>query len=165
MEIVQGYRPGWLSGLIRLHMDYYGREWGFGAGFEALIGKEAGAFLDRYDERRDLMLTVWKGRTMRGSLVIDGGKPLRGHLRWFMVDKTLRGQGVGTELMDRAMGFVDQHGLVNTYLTTFTGLDAAAALYRKHGFVCVSSPPDDRWQGGVREEMWERPRLRRAQAS
>lgn len=160
MEYVQGYRPGLIAGMIRLHMDYYGKEWNFGAGFEALLARDMGAFLDRYDERRDLLLTVWRGRTLRGSIVIDGSKPLRAHLRWFVVDKTLRGQGVGQELLDRAMQFVDGKGIALTYLTTFAGLDKAATMYEQAGFKMVSGNRDDPWDGTVREQMWERPRRR-----
>jgi ribosomal protein S18 acetylase RimI-like enzyme len=160
MDYVEGYKPGLLAGLIRLHVDYYGAEWGFGAGYESLVAKDAAAFLDRYDERRDLILTVWRGPVLRGSIVIDGSKPLRAHLRWFAVDRRLQGKGVGAELMSRAMAFVDERSPSNTFLTSFVGLDAAAALYRKHGFEIVSEPAAERAAGEVLEQMWERPRLR-----
>ena len=162
MDFVEGYKPGVLAGLVRLHMEYYGTEWGFGAGFESLVAKDTAAFLDRYDERRDLILTVWRGPVLRASIVIDGSKPLRAHLRWFVVDKRLQGKGLGGQLMERAMAFVDERSPSNTYLTTFVGLDASAALFRKHGFKIVTGERGDGDAGAVREQMWERPRLRSA---
>lgn len=160
MYYVEGYKSGLIAGLIRLQVDYFTREWGFGAGFEALVAKETGAFLDRYDDRRDLILTVWRGRTMRGSIVIDGGGSVRSQLRWFVVDKSLRGDGVGKELISRAMAFVDERDVSMTYLKTFVGLDTAAALFRQHGFKMVTPPAAEGYSGVLQEQMWERQRHR-----
>lgn len=162
MEFVEGYKRGMLSGMIRLHMRYYGEKWDFGAGFEAMLAKEMGLFLDRFDPRRDLLLTVWEGDWLAGSVVVDGAKPLRAHLRWFIVDDRARGLGLGRRLLEQATGFLDQRGVPMTYLTTFSGLDAAAKLYDEAGFKLFREDSKDRWEGGVTEQMWERPKPRRA---
>ncbi|MGB0497942.1 MAG: GNAT family N-acetyltransferase [Rubricella sp.] len=163
LERVEGYRAGVIAGMIRLHMRTYGPEWGFGAGFEALLAKEMGLFVDRYDARRDFFVTLWRDGDPCASLVIDGAKPMRAHLRWFVVDQALRGSGVGRALLEEALAFVDARGVPTTYLTTFKGLDAAAKLYTDTGFSVIRSEAEDRWKGGVSEQMWERPRPKRAQ--
>ena len=44
----------------------------------------------------------------------------------------------------------------SVWLTTFAGLDAARALYERHGFRLVSESDIDQWSGGVREQRFER---------
>ncbi len=154
----EGYRPGILGAMIRAHMDYYAPHWGFGTAFETKLATEAGAFMDRFDPSRDLIASEWQAGQMSGCVFVDGsqvdGAGL--HLRWFIVDDGARGSGLGRRLMDRAMAHCDASGLDLCWLTTFAGLDAARKLYQQAGFVLVSESGDDQWQGGVREQMWQR---------
>ena len=158
MELVEGYRPGLLSGLVGLHLDYYARAWGFGLAFEAKVAREAALFLEEFDAARDLMLSVWEGDRLAATIAIDGSERdgPGNHLRWFIVADAARRHGLGRRLMVRAMGFCDASPHELTWLTTFAGLDVAAALYRTAGFTMTSEAAEDQWQGGVREQRWER---------
>jgi RimJ/RimL family protein N-acetyltransferase len=46
-----------------------------------------------------------------------------------------RGQGVGSALVEAAIGWAREHGLHKLSLSVFTHNEAAIALYRKFGFV------------------------------
>ncbi len=72
-----------------------------------------------------------------------------------MLDDGLRGQGVGADLMARAVGFCDARG-VRCYLTTFAGLEAARALYERHGFKLTDEKAAETWGKRVREQLFER---------
>lgn len=158
--VIEAYRPGCIAGMIGLHMQYYAPEWGFGAAFEAKLAAESGAFMSEFVVKRDLVLSAWLGEILVASLFIDGSQRdgVGNHLRWFVVSNDVRGTGLGRQLMGRAMEFCDASGHSLTWLTTFAGLDAAAALYRKSGFQLVDEVAEDQWQGGVREQRFERKR-------
>ena len=152
-----GYRPGALAGVVALHMDYYAPAWSFGQAFETKVAGELAAFLDRRDPEGDLFVTAWLDDALAGSVTIDatGGGERGAHLRWLIVADAARGQGLGGQLMDRAMAFCDSHGYARRWLTTFAGLDAARALYERHGFVLASESAEDQWGGGVREQLFQ----------
>ena len=154
-----GYRPGALGGVLGLHMDYYGREWGFGLAFETKVASELSEFLTRFEPERDLFLTAWRGDELVGSISMDvsGGGPDGAHLRWFVVSDAERGNGLGKQLMARAIAHADEVSAGPVWLTTFAGLDAARALYQRFGFMLKSESGADQWQGGVREQMFVRP--------
>jgi GNAT superfamily N-acetyltransferase len=154
-----GYRPGALGCVLGLHMDYYAAQWGFGRAFEIKVATELAEFLARMDASRDLFLTAWRGDALAGSISMDvtGGGPDGAHLRWFVVSGSERGSGLGKELMRRAIGHADSVAAGPVWLTTFAGLEAARALYERHGFILGSESEDDQWRGGVREQMFMRP--------
>ena len=157
---IDEYRPGTLSGMIGLHMAYYAPTWNFGAGFEAKLAAESGTFLAAFDPSRDLIATAWQQSSLMGCIFIDGSERdgAGNHLRWFVVSDQARGRGLGADLMQQAMAFCDASAHRSTWLTTFAGLDAAAKLYQRNGFDLVSEADMDQWQGGVREQRYQRQR-------
>ncbi len=141
-------------------MDYYASEWGFGAGFETKVAAELAHFIESMQSEHDLLTTAWLQDRLVGSIVVDhtvtGGDGA--HLRWFITAPAARGTGLGKKLLCRAVEFADDRGYDHIWLTTFAGLDAARALYEKAGFRLMSEQADDQWQGGVREQRFERRR-------
>lgn len=163
--------------VVEMHAAYYEREWGFGRFFEEKVGAELAAFLERFDEERDGFWTAVVDGRVEGSVAIDGARTAGGrggaaagggaeaggggegaeaHLRWFVVSDALRGQGVGGQLMEAAMGFCDSLGYDRVYLWTFEGLDAARHLYEKHGFRVVEERRGTTWGREVLEQRLER---------
>ncbi|WP_266156866.1 GNAT family N-acetyltransferase [Dyella silvatica] len=51
-----------------------------------------------------------------------------------------RGLGAGGAMMQRCLDTARGHGFRRCYLETLTGMDAAQALYRRHGFSPLSAP-------------------------
>ncbi len=156
-----GYRPGALAGVVRLHMAYYAVSWNFGCAFETKVAAELAEFLARHDETRDLFLCAYdRSGGLLGSITLDGGSAAHegAHLRWFITSEAARGSGLGRQLLARAVAFSDEHNYPLIYLTTFAGLEAARHLYERVGFSKVRESTVDRWQGGVREQRFERRR-------
>lgn len=94
-----------------------------------------------------------------GSLTLDGSDPAlppgRADLRWVILDEALQGRGWGRRLMGAAMGFARESGCASVYLTTFEGLDAAAALYRAFGFETTHRVEGATWGRTVMELVME----------
>jgi GNAT superfamily N-acetyltransferase len=153
--LMEGYTPGLAGEIIALHMAYYGPAWGFGAPFEAVLATGLGAFLAGYDPVRDLLLAA-RGAdgALLGTITIEGA-PEPAHLRWFVVDARARGTGLGGALMAAAVRHLDRHGRRCT-LATFRGLDAARALYERHGFRLAGEAGTDPWSGTVGVLRYER---------
>lgn len=159
-HIHEGCIPGCIGDIAALHGRYYARAAGFGAYFERKVATELGAFAESLPASGKSMWLYVEGGRVLGSVAIDGhGKPRLGHLRWFIVDESLQGMGVGRELLARAMAFADTH-YEETHLWTFKGLEAARHLYEAAGFVLAHEAPGTQWGKAVVEQRFAR---RRAQ--
>ncbi|OWY26980.1 bifunctional helix-turn-helix transcriptional regulator/GNAT family N-acetyltransferase [Herbaspirillum robiniae] len=154
--IRQGYLPGCIGDIAGLHARYYADTAGFGAYFEDKVASGLGAFAQSLPGAgKEIWLHVENGRAL-ASIAIDGD-PATGlaHLRWFIVDDSLRGTGVGRVLLQKAMDFVDGHGFA-TYLWTFQGLQAARHLYESAGFTLAEEAPGEQWGSRVVEQRFVR---------
>ncbi|MEX3939288.1 GNAT family N-acetyltransferase [Paraburkholderia sp. BR10937] len=160
VQIVEGYRPGCIGDIASLHARFYAANWGFGAYFEKKVATELADFAGALPAvGKALWLAVERDRVL-ASLAIDGnesGNAGVAHLRWFIVDDSLRGTGVGRQLMTNAMQFVDAH-YTETYLWTFKGLDAARHLYESFGFHLADASEGDQWGTKVTEQRFVRRR-------
>jgi DNA-binding MarR family transcriptional regulator/GNAT superfamily N-acetyltransferase len=162
VQIVEGYRPGCIGDIASLHGRYYAAHWGFGAFFEKKVATGLAEFADALPaEGKALWLAMERERVL-ASLAIDGhdsgdsdDQAGTAHLRWFIVDDSLRGTGIGKQLMARAMQFVDAH-YGETYLWTFKGLDAARHLYESFGFRLADEFEGDQWGTKVIEQRFVR---------
>lgn len=156
VQIVEGYYPGCIGDIASLHARYYSRHSGFGVFFEKLVATGLAAFAETLpNPDKGLWLVVDNARTL-ASLAIDSDSSTRiAHLRWFIVDDSLRGSGLGRELMTRAMAFVDER-FDETYLWTFKSLDAARHLYETFGFTLAEESEGTQWGKTVVEQRFIR---------
>ena len=153
---LRGYQPGDLGRVIALHGDYYHRHWGFDLSFEAQEARELAEFLSRLDPARDIFLTAWAGERFAGAIAIDGGGfPEGARLRWFIVDESLQGLGIGQALISRALEFCRAAGHQRVFLWTFEGLAAARALYERAGFCLAEERQVRQWGGVVKEQCFD----------
>ncbi|MFZ4806470.1 MAG: GNAT family N-acetyltransferase [Hyphomicrobiaceae bacterium] len=156
---IAGPHPGWLGDTAALNGRYYAEAWGFPLQFECKVAREMADFALRYDPARDLALTVRADGRGLATLTLDGSDgalaPGQAHLRWFIVDAALRGRGCGQALMGRVIGFARATGYSSVYLTTFRGLDAAAALYTRAGFAVTDESEGATWGRTVVEQRLE----------
>ena len=157
-NIQRGYQPGVIGRVAQMHAHYYARNFGFGQFFESQVATGMAEFTARLDQPHNALWTaVQAGRTV-GSIAIDGedlGNEMA-HLRWFIVDDSLRGTGVGRQLLHQALAFCDQQGRAAVHLWTFQGLDAARRLYESAGFVLAQEQPGSQWGKEVVEQRFVR---------
>ncbi|WP_432261886.1 bifunctional helix-turn-helix transcriptional regulator/GNAT family N-acetyltransferase [Cupriavidus sp. TMH.W2] len=155
-RVLEGYQPGCIGDVASLHARFYSEHWGFGAFFEKKVATELAEFAGKLPaDGKALWLYVENGRSL-ASLAIDGDDETGiAHLRWFIVDDSLRGSGVGRRLMSRAMKFVDDR-YSETYLWTFKGLDAARHLYESFGFQLADESEGAQWGSKVIEQRFRR---------
>jgi uncharacterized protein YhfF/GNAT superfamily N-acetyltransferase len=149
--------PGALAASATLQTQYYAREHDFGVFFEAGRLADIGAFLARFDSERDgAWVAVDRGAVV-GTIVIDGGSTDDvgcAQLRWFIMNDTLRGHGMGRRMMQAAMQFAAAR-YRRVVLGTFSALDAARHLYEAFGFRKILERPSTEWGPEVLEQHWE----------
>ncbi|NTE56189.1 MarR family transcriptional regulator [Agrobacterium tumefaciens] len=162
IDIVSGYRPGIIARITQMHALYYARASGFGQRFESVVAEGLASFCNRLERPQNAIWTAMRGDKIVGSVAIDGedlGSEIA-HLRWFIVDDSVRGGGVGRRLLAAALAFADKNAFAETHLWTFNGLSAARHLYETHGFTCVEEHPGSQWGSEVLEQRFIR-RLKR----
>ncbi len=153
-----GWVPGLVGELVRWHGWYYVRGLGWPARFEAIVAREAGELAAAGEHPEVSAWSAWRGDEFLGGLALDG----RGHqragarLRFFIASDAARGRGVGTRLMQAALDAADARGYARVWLTTVSGLEPAAHLYRKHGFVLIDEHDDTSWGVTMREQRYVR---------
>jgi GNAT superfamily N-acetyltransferase len=157
VEIRSGYLPGAIGRIVELHGAYYASHWGFGAFFEARMARELAEFVDRFDQKRDGLWTAIVSGRIEGSIAIEGSHACdgRAHLRWFILDPALHGQGTGRRLLGEAVGFCRRSGHRDVSLWTFSGLDAARRLYEQAGFRLAEERRGAQWGIEVTEQRFE----------
>lgn len=157
-DMSEGYQPGCIGDITSLHARFYGEHWGFGSFFEKRVATELAVFSAMLPSAGKALWLYRKHGRVLASLAIDGD-PAAGlaHLRWFIVDESLQGSGIGRQLMSTAMQFVDQH-FEETYLWTFKGLDAARHLYESFGFHLSQQLEGTQWGSQMIEQQFRRPR-------
>jgi len=155
-ERLTGYVPGAIGRVAELHALYYGRHWGFGLTFEAQVATGLAEFLQRLDPGRDGFWTLCRAGRVQGAVAIDGAKAGAegAHLRWFILDEELRGQGLGSRLLREALDFCAGCGHRRVFLWTFQGLGAARHLYEKHGFRLEQERAGEQWGKRVLEQRF-----------
>jgi len=155
-RIETGWVPGAIGDIAALHARHYAASHGFGAVFEAKVARELGEFLGRLDPARDLFRgLVGQDGAVRGSIALDGGEaglPAgTAHLRWFILDASLRGSGLGRRLLAETLAHARAVGFGRVYLWTLTGLPAAERLYAEAGFMLEEEVTGRQWGRPVTE--------------
>jgi GNAT superfamily N-acetyltransferase len=126
-------RPGDLGAVVCLHGTVYAREYGFDTTFEAYVAGPLAEFvLTRSD--RDRLWIAERGGRLAGCVGVAGTSPQEAQLRWFLVEPSARGAGLGRRLLEEAVAFCGGCGYDAVFLWTVSALEAAGRLYRAFGF-------------------------------
>lgn len=162
VERVTDYLPGAIGRITQLHGTYYAQHWQLGLRFEAAVASGLSEFTLRHDPARDGLWVARANSAIVGSIAIDGSGEGPAHgarLRWLVLEPAHHGQGLGGKLMAAAMTFCREVDHKRVQLWTFEGLDAARALYERHGFRLAEEVPNDARLGRpltMQLMVWER---------
>ena len=165
LEINSGYTPTIIARTLEMVHTHMHRHFGFGPAFETRVAADLAEFMTRIDNSANQTWHAHQDNRIVGSISIDGQDlgdtdlgDTRAHLRWFVVDKGIRGGGIGKALLSQALEFCDQQGFHETHLWTVKGLEAARKLYQQHGFYLAKEYYGDQWGTNILEQQFVRPR-------
>lgn len=144
IAIRTGYRPGVIGRIGELHGRYYADAWGSGAAFEIQMIRALCAFFE--EDRGDrVFLTAHAGERLIGSLAMQPTEPGRAQLRFVIVDPDYQGRRAGRAMLDAALDWCRQRGIVSLFLWTVEGLPASRTMYERAGFRVVERVEDARY--------------------
>lgn len=158
ISLVTGYQPGAIGRIAQMHGEYYARHHDFGAFFEGKVAGGVAEFATRLSSPvNQIWLAMREGKIV-GSVAIDGEDlgQQQAHLRWFILDDSCRGTGIGRRLLSEAMAFCDSGQFSAVQLWTFKGLDAARKLYESFGFTLTREWQGDQWGKMMTEQQFTR---------
>jgi GNAT superfamily N-acetyltransferase len=147
-------RPGDLGQFVHLHGVIYARERGFDPTFEAYVAGPLAEFVRAGSPRDRLWIAERYGRIV-GCVAIVGISQRTAQLRWFLVDPSTRGTGLGKRLLSQAIDFCRDSGYAEVILWTESALSVAAHLYRLAGFRKTEEKPGRLWGVDLVEEKYE----------
>ena len=145
VEVRRELRPGDLGEIVAFHGRIYSREYGVDSRFEAMVASAVAEVGQRgWPGERDRVWIVQRDGELAGCLALtDEGDA--GAVRWFVLDPSVRGRGLGRRLLDELISEARDLGFERLRLETFSLLRAAAHLYRSHGFEVVEEDTRPRW--------------------
>jgi ribosomal protein S18 acetylase RimI-like enzyme len=131
-------RVGDAQAIAELHRRIYEPEYGLNDRFTASVekGVEAAAATGWPRRSGGLWLVERDGPLLGALALTDEGNGL-GRVRWFALDRTLRGQGLGRSLIAELLDEAREAGLSRLQLETISVLTVAARIYRDAGFRVV----------------------------
>jgi GNAT superfamily N-acetyltransferase len=147
-------RPGDIGTMVYLHGTIYAKEYGFDHTFEAYVAGPLAEFARSPSARERLWIAEWDGRIV-GCIAVVAASPQVGQLRWFLVDPSARGVGLGKKLLHEAVAFCKNCNYESATLWTVSALLTAAHLYRSIGFRKVEERPGHQWGVDVIEERYD----------
>jgi GNAT superfamily N-acetyltransferase len=147
-------RPGDIGAVVSLHGTLYAQEHGFDSTFEAYVAGPLAEFVFASSPRERLWLAERDGRLV-GCIAIVAAASRTAQLRWFLVDPSARGAGLGKRLLHEAVAFARACGNTSVILWTVSALTAAGHLYEAAGFRKVEESPGHLWGVDVVEEKYE----------
>ena len=148
-------RPGDVGEVIALHGRLYAEEYGLDATMEGYVASGIGEWITGPSAGPGRLWVVDGDRGVAGAIAITAASRQVALLRWFLLDASLRGRGLGRELLDRALEFARESGYERVVLETFSELEGAAALYGAAGFERVDAWRVELWGRELERERYE----------
>lgn len=148
-------QPGDIGYVIYLHGTLYRKEYGWDYTFEGYVAEGLGEFVLSFDARKDCLWIAEMDGQIVGSIGIVGESSSQAQLRWFLVHPTMRGRGVGRDLLDKALQFCRERGLESVFLWTVSDLKVAAHLYESAGFHKTEQKTHQIWGKTLTEERYD----------
>jgi ribosomal protein S18 acetylase RimI-like enzyme len=138
--------PGDLGAIVAHHGRVYGEEYGVDSTFEGHVASTiAHAAARGFPSRREAICLVEVDGEHAGSIALTDEGNEEAVIRWFVLSPGVRGRGLGRRLLGEMLARAADVGYTRVWLETFSELEAAAHLYRDHGFEVVSADSAPRW--------------------
>jgi DNA-binding MarR family transcriptional regulator/GNAT superfamily N-acetyltransferase len=132
-------RIGELGWIVQRHGALYAAEYGWDAGFEALVARVVADYAQRHDPAREAAWIAEVDGEAAGCVLCVADDAATARLRLLLVEPHARGLGIGGRLVDECVGFARRAGYRELVLWTNDVLVDARRLYERAGFRLVRS--------------------------
>ena len=149
------HRAGDIGWVVSRHGKVYDDEYGWGLGFEALVGEIAAKFLQEFDAKRERCWIAEMDGEPVGSVFVVKVSATVAKLRLLLVEPHARGFGIGKRLVQTCIDFSRRAGYRKLVLWTQSNLVAARGIYAALGFRKAKSEPHREFGVPLVGEYWE----------
>lgn len=149
-------RAGDLGAVVAFQGREYGEQYGLDHRFEAGVALGVAQFGLAYGQDPDAG-RIWLAEDehgLTGCIAMTREGDRHGRVRWFLVARRARGQGLGRRLFDEAMAYARER-FDTLELETFSELTTAAAMYRSVGFEVRDERPQNDWGREIQLQHYE----------
>ncbi len=155
VSVRTGLMPGDVFHITHLHGVVYVEEYGLDTTFEAYVAKPLAEFALSPGNPRQRIWVVEKDGVVCGCVAIVEHTREAAQFRWLILSREARGVGLGRRLVEWALGFCRDKGYSSVFLWTFSELEAAAHLYRSHGFKLTEAKTHVMWGREITEQRYD----------
>jgi len=141
--------------LITMHGRLYGRDDGFDASFQTLVGEIVHEFIANHDPSCEQGWVAERDGERLGSIFCVRLSGTTAKLRLFLITPQARGAGLGKRLLAECMGYARATGYKHMQLWTHESHKTACALYAATGWRLSSSKPVHNYGVDLVEQTWE----------
>jgi N-acetylglutamate synthase-like GNAT family acetyltransferase len=153
---IRPFKEADLDFVISRQLRLYELEYGFTSEvWKAYLAEGVRDFVNRFDDKRDCMLILENDGFSSGCVAITHVEEATAQLRFFFVEKEMRGLGFGHRLIDQAIDFCKEKHYEDVFLWTFSTLMAARHLYAGKGFLITQTHENHDWGETILEERWD----------
>jgi len=146
-------RPGDLGWIVQRNAELYAAEYGWDAGYEALVARIIADFAASPSPSQRAWIAELDGRRV-GCVLCVRADDTTAQLRLLLVDPAARGRGVGHLLVDACVELARAAGYSRMTLWTQQNLTAARRIYAAAGFELIESAPHHSFGVDLVEETW-----------
>ena len=138
-------RAGDLEAIVAHHRRIYGEGYGVDSSLGTSSPRRGHTAERGFPGDREAIRIVELDGEHAGSFGLSDEGDGEAAIRWVVLSPEVRGNGLGRRLLGEMLAFAEDHGYRRVWLETFSDLQAAAHLYREHGFVVTSADTAPRW--------------------
>lgn len=165
IKIRNNLDPGDMGYIIYLHGKLYKKEYNYGIAFEIYIANGLQEFYQHYDPKKDRVWICEHDGKIIGFLLLMHRKNNSAQLRYFLIEPEYRNIGLGKKLMELSLDFFYKSNYQSCYLWTIDELAAAAALYRRHGFILAAEKSSNIFGKKITEQRFDLRAVKKSELS
>ena len=146
--------PGDMGWVTERHAVTYGREYGWGAGIEAVTARICADFLEAPESDRQGCWIAERDGERIGCVFLVKESDEVARLRLLLLEPGARGTGLGRRLVEECIAFARAAGYREIVLWTHAVLTAARAIYAATGFTLEATWTHDDFGEPTVAETW-----------
>jgi DNA-binding MarR family transcriptional regulator/GNAT superfamily N-acetyltransferase len=147
--------PGDLGWIVARNAALYAAEYGFDAGYEALVARIVADYAEDHDPHLErVWIAELDGRPVGCVMCVRDDAPATARLRLLLVEPEARGLGIGDRLVSAVVDFARGVGYRDLVLWTNDVLTAARRVYQRHGFVLAAEKPHRSFGKDLNGQDW-----------
>jgi DNA-binding MarR family transcriptional regulator/GNAT superfamily N-acetyltransferase len=151
---LRGLQSGDIGWITHRQGLLYNQEYGWDAGYEALVAKILAEFKSKFDPSKENCWIAECSGIIGGSVFLVKETDDIARLRLLYVDTSFRGTGLGRVLVQKCTEFSRDAGYKKIVLWTQSSLTAARHIYSSEGYKLLKSEPHNSFGVDLIGETW-----------